>query len=151
MEGPRSTLNLPATLDRLHEAMAFAEQQALALGVDPSRLMGLSLAVEEAFVNICTHAYTDNQGLVTLACHTGFHEARPSFVLEIADTGPEFNPLAIAEPDTGLGIEDRAVGGLGIHFIRHFSDHAHWRREDGRNILSIVLDSGPVRSQPKES
>lgn len=139
MEGSRSTLNLPASLDRLHEAMAFAEQQALALGVDPKRIMGLTLSVEEAFVNICTHAYTEKEGLVTLTCHTVIYEARPSFVLEIADTGPEFNPLAMAEPDTGLGIEDRAVGGLGIHFIRHFSDHALWRREDGRNILRLVV------------
>jgi len=143
MDTIRSTLNLPATLDNLPAAMDFAENGAESAGVLPKKLVGLALAVEEAFVNICTHAYKDGAGQVELVCFRGSDPLPRSFVLEIVDSGPEFDLLSIPEPDTSLGIEDRAIGGLGVHFIRHFTDHADWRRENGKNILRLILNLDP--------
>lgn len=145
MDTPRSTIRLPASRDYLQDVIAFVETNAEAAGVSPARCSGLCLAVEEAFVNICDYAFEDGRGQqVELACLATVD----AFVLEIIDTGREFNPLSVPEPDLSIPLEQRQIGGLGVHFIRNFTDHADWRREDDRNRLrlTIKLCEGDARS-----
>jgi anti-sigma regulatory factor (Ser/Thr protein kinase) len=101
----RSTLTLPASVDNLPHALAFAEINAEAAGVMTGKLTGLCLAVEEAFVNIFHHAYKGGSGQVDLTCYSGSESFPHSFVLEIADSGPEFDLFSIPEPDTSLSID----------------------------------------------
>ena len=53
----------------------------------------------------------------------------------VSDDGPEFDPLAAAEPDTALGVEERPVGGLGIALVRRLMDAVEYERRGGRNRL----------------
>lgn len=133
---PPSTIKFKASLDRLQDVMAFVETNAEAAGVMPTKRSGLCLAVEEAFVNICTYAFKDGRGEVELACFP----SADAFVLEIIDTGEEFNQLSVPEPDISLPLEQRQIGGLGVHLIRNFTDHADWRREKDRNILRLTIN-----------
>ncbi len=150
MHTPPARINLAASADNLHRAVAFAGSCAAAAGVPPGKRTGICLAVEEAFINICHHAYKGGCGQVELAAYTGQASFPHSLVLEIADCGPEFDLFAIPAPDTSLSIEEREIGGLGVHFIRHFSDQADWRRENGKNILRLIFDLDPGGSHPKD-
>ena len=38
------------------------------------------------------------------------------------DDGRPFNPFEVAEPDTSLSIEDRDIGGLGVHLVKNLMD-----------------------------
>lgn len=136
MYTPPSTIKLPASLDRLQDVIAFVETSAEKAGVMHAKLSGLCLAVEEAFVNICTYAFKDGRGEVELACFPG----ADTFVLEIMDNGQEFNQLSVQEPDISVPLEQRQIGGLGVHFIRNLTDHADWRRENDRNILRLTVN-----------
>ncbi len=89
----------------------------------------------------------------------GMHEAitvsvtldDDSLVAEILDAGIAFNPLERDTPDITLSVEDRPIGGLGIHFVRTFMDKVEYRREDGRNRLTMakyLKDSTERESQP---
>lgn len=132
------TIRLPASLDRLQEVMTFVENNAGKAGVPPDKLSGFCLAVEEAFVNICSYAFTEDSGEVELACCPG----ADTFALEIRDSGPMFNQLSVPEPDLSIPLEQRQIGGLGVHFIRNFTDHADWRRENNWNILRLIVNLG---------
>jgi anti-sigma regulatory factor (Ser/Thr protein kinase) len=136
MYTPPSTIKLSASLDRLQDVMAFVETNGKAAGVQPAKLSGLCLAVEEAFVNICNYAFKDSLVEVELACFPGAE----TFVLEVVDNGQEFNQLSVPEPDISLPLEQRQIGGLGVHFIRNFTDDADWRRENDRNILRFTIN-----------
>ena len=136
MGTPHSTIKLPASVDRLQDVMAFVETSAEAAGVMPAKRSGLCLAVEEAFVNICTYAFPNGRGEVELACLA----SADAFVIEITDTGEEFNQLSVPEPDTSVPLEQRQIGGLGVHLIRNSTDHAEWRRENDRNILRLTIN-----------
>ncbi len=60
--------------------------------------------------------------------------------IEITDAGRPFNPLTDApEADTDSGIEDRAVGGLGIHLVRTMTDEMRYRREGDQNHLTLIM------------
>ena len=58
--------------------------------------------------------------------------------MTVADDGIPFNPLSIAPPDTGLSVEDRRIGGLGIHLVRNIMDEVTYNRRTDRNVVILV-------------
>ncbi len=53
------------------------------------------------------------------------------------DAGP-FNPLDAPAPDTALSVEEREVGGLGIHLVRRMMDEVSYQRRADRNVVSLA-------------
>jgi serine/threonine-protein kinase RsbW len=104
----------------------------------------LHLAIEEAWVNICTHAYPSAPGPIEM--RTVRLEDR--FLVDIIDEGPAFDPLVHSQPDFAVDLEQRPVGGLGIHLIRSLVDTVGYRREGSRNVLTITMDIEP-RTAPE--
>jgi len=58
-------------------------------------------------------------------------------ILTITDDGMAFNPLAVEPPDVSLPLDERAIGGLGIHLVRSLFDEVSYRRAVGRNVLTV--------------
>lgn len=124
-----------STVENLPVVTGFLEECADRFGLEARKKFRLLVAVEEAFVNICSYAYPDSEGDVEIYCSAD----GDAFVLGIADKGSPFDVLSLPEPDTTLDTMDREIGGLGVHFIRKLSDSVSYRREDGRNILRMVF------------
>ena len=57
--------------------------------------------------------------------------------IAITDDGHFFNPLEHPEPDMSLPVEERPIGGLGIHLLRKMADHIEYERTSERNRLRI--------------
>ncbi|MCW7754255.1 ATP-binding protein [Desulfobotulus sp. H1] len=129
------TLRVIASLDHLDAVVQFTEHQAEELGLDPGKASRISLVLEEAFVNICSYAYPGNTGHADIRCGRDNN----FFMLEIGDEGAPFNVLSLPEPDTTLGIEEREIGGLGVHFIRKLPDRVDYRRENNCNLLRMFF------------
>lgn len=125
-----------ATVENLAALTEFVEAAAERCGLEARKSFGVLVALEEAFVNICSHAYSDGPGPVEVACGADGE----AFVLEISDNGTAFDLLSLPEPDTTSDILDRQIGGLGVHFIRTLSDSVSYRREKGRNILRMLFN-----------
>ena len=53
------------------------------------------------------------------------------------DASP-FDPLEQAAPDLSLPIEERPIGGLGIHMLRQMSTGFAYAFENGRNVVTIT-------------
>jgi anti-sigma regulatory factor (Ser/Thr protein kinase) len=120
-----------AELERLAAAVA-AFCEALAL---PATLVyNLKLVLEEVVVNVMHYAFPRSDDgsqriHVRLALAGGRVEA------EVRDAGRAFDPLSAPPPDLGLDLEARAVGGLGVHFLRTLMDGVRYVRCDGENRL----------------
>jgi serine/threonine-protein kinase RsbW len=127
------TKSFPAKVANLDAVNAFVEECADCFGLDAGKKFGVLLALEEVFVNICSYAYADGQGDARITCM----DDGGVFVLEISDRGRPFNVLSNPDPDTKLDIEDRPIGGLGIHLVRKLSDGASYLRQDDWNILRM--------------
>lgn len=56
----------------------------------------------------------------------------------LSDDGRPFNPLDQAAPDTGLSIEERPIGGLGIHLTREVMDEMVYHRRADRNVITLA-------------
>jgi sigma-B regulation protein RsbU (phosphoserine phosphatase) len=116
-------------LDRLHRTLTeFGGQH----GLPDNVLHDLKLALEEIVTNIISYGYTDSQQheiRVRLGIEAG--EMR----VDIEDDGQPFNPLEAPEVDTTKPLEERAIGGLGVHLVRKLTDGLEYRRHEGRNLL----------------
>jgi serine/threonine-protein kinase RsbW len=125
---PPETASVTALLDALE---AYTEAQALPIKL-ASRLM---LVADELAANVVMHA--------TGASFFQAEVEREGEVMRfiLTDDGPEFDPLGRGAPNTHASVEEREVGGLGVHFVERLAAKAAYRREDGRNILTITLDA----------
>ena len=116
-------------LSRLVEA--FGEEKGLAADA----IFSVNLALDEVVSNIIRYAHDDDGRqhaiLVRLALEQDVLTA------EVEDDGRAFNPLDAPVPDIGASIEDRPIGGLGIHLVRSVMSAVEYRREDGRNLLTM--------------
>lgn len=63
-------------------------------------------------------------------------------VLIVEDNGPAFNPLDVPEADLTSGIDDRQVGGMGLHLVRKYADRIGYQCIDNRNILTLEHKHG---------
>jgi anti-sigma regulatory factor (Ser/Thr protein kinase) len=115
--------NLPSVLD-------FVEKHTDAW---PQKMKNhISIAVDEIFTNIASYAYAPETGSATIRITDG-----EIFTLEFEDSGIPFNPLERDDPDIKLGLDERKIGGLGIFMTKKLMDCVEYRREDGKNILTI--------------
>lgn len=56
----------------------------------------------------------------------------------VTDNGRPFDPFGVAAPDTTLGVEERRIGGLGIHLVREMMDEVSYQRRGDRNVVTLV-------------
>jgi serine/threonine-protein kinase RsbW len=133
-----ATITLPAKLDSLYESMNFVSSCAREQGFSKERISEIELALEEVLVNIFNYAYKESglDGNVEITCKLADAQ---SFVIEIADSGVPFDILAVSEPDVTAEIDKRPIGGLGVFFVKQFMDNVQYRREAGKNILTLMV------------
>lgn len=128
-------LVLPARLENLELMLKFIKEAAAALGFDDKKINQIQLASEEVLVNIINYAYPDKNGNIEI----NYSVKEPKGLeVEILDWGILFNPLELPQPDITAPIEDRKIGGLGIHLVRKIMDEVSYKREQERNILTFV-------------
>lgn len=94
----------------------------------------LELAAEEMALNVIKHAF-DATGRHRFDVDVGVEAG--AVVLRIEDGGRPFDPLAAPAPALSASLEDRQVGGLGIHLVRRMVPDVAYERRDGRNVLTL--------------
>jgi len=62
--------------------------------------------------------------------------------IHIDDDGIAYNPLDAPLPRFDLPIEERRIGGLGVHIMKTLARSVEYRRADGRNNLDIQIGIG---------
>ena len=98
-------------------------------------LFRVNLALEELGLNIMDYGYDGGPCDIDIVL-TSDDDA---VTIEIIDGGPPFDPLHDAPtPDLDTAIEDRRIGGLGVHLVRTLMDDLRYRREHGKNHLTLV-------------
>ena len=85
--------------------------------------------------NIVSYAFPDG-GTHKISIHAEKSDDR--ILLTVEDDGVPFNPFAQEEVDTNMALEDRVVGGLGIHLIKNLMDEASYKRHRDHNVVTLI-------------
>jgi anti-sigma regulatory factor (Ser/Thr protein kinase) len=93
-----------------------------------------NLAIEEIATNCIKYGYDDAKEHVIEA---KLALSPNALVVTVSDDGHPFNPLEAPGPDLSVAVEERAIGGLGLHMLRQLSDRMEYAREDGKNRLTL--------------
>jgi len=127
---------------RLRNALAesrqieeWIESFTLTAGLSAAARNAFDLALVEWVTNVISYAYVDaGEHWIAVRFFTAPGQAR----VEVEDDGREFNPLNRPPVDTTRPLEERPIGGLGIHMIRQYMDTVEYRRAEGRNTLTMT-------------
>ena len=134
-------LRLPASLESLVPLQEFMARRAEEDGVPETPLHRIELVMEELVVNLVEHAYLENNGDVEVTCGVERAEnGTRQYVIYIRDWSHPFNPLEAEEPDLDSDLEHRAVGGLGLHFVKMMSDECQYERRGDGNVIRIAFN-----------
>jgi anti-sigma regulatory factor (Ser/Thr protein kinase) len=121
---------LPRLLEWVRSVIAAAE-------LPPQRAYALEFATEELGLNALSYAYPEGAtGPVAVAV-----AALPdgAILLRIVDAGIPYDPTARPDAAVDAPLEERGVGGLGVHLVRRLATSMRYRREEGRNVLEVSL------------
>lgn len=138
-------VELPPDLSSLGTLAEFLEAFGEANGVPPAPLLQVNLALDELVTNAIIHGGSSDPIEVSLRLDRG------SLVAEMLDRGRRFDPLRDAPPpDLDSPLEERRVGGLGIHMVKKTMDSVDYEWTGSRNRVRLEkrLDSPPAGRGP---
>jgi len=106
----------------------FGEEKELSLKI----INTVNLALDEILTNTISYGYKDSQKhIIELEIEIGEKE----ITVTITDDAEAFNPLEKEEPNVSQSVEDKPVGGLGIHLIKNLMDKLEYKRVNEKNIF----------------
>nr|NIP30076.1 hypothetical protein [Candidatus Dadabacteria bacterium]NIT13274.1 hypothetical protein [Candidatus Dadabacteria bacterium] len=96
----------------------------------------VNLSLEEIITNIIKYSFNDGKEhiikvVLQLDDNRNIH-------IEVIDDGIEFNPFDHPSPDVSKPIEQREIGGLGIHLVRNCMDYYNYERNNNLNKVVMV-------------
>lgn len=142
---PWSALTIDAEAARLHELRAFVRTELQARDVDEEAIDDLVQASDELACNAIEHGYAGAPGTIAVEV------ARSADVvtLRLRDAAPAFDPRTVPEPRLDLPLEQRPLGGMGIHLARTLTDGIDHRILPGGGN-EVVLTKRLRSSEPRE-
>ncbi len=132
---------VPAQVAELATLQGFLGAWWAASGLPEGAIFAFELALEELFINAVTHGAATRFSLsLELA-------GEASVRMTLTDDSPPFDPLSLATPDLDSPLEERNIGGLGLHLIRTMMDEVVYCREENLNRLMVAKTLVPSTEQ----
>lgn len=129
-----SLLNNTAEIPKLTEEIElFLEQHQ----VPPAIAMSTSLCLDELLTNTISYGYESSRDAHQIQVNVDIVDN--TMTIEISDDAKPFDPTKeTPPPDLDADLEDRRIGGLGVHLVKHYSDEIQYAHQDGKNHLKLI-------------
>lgn len=95
----------------------------------------INLVLDELISNVINYGYPKEENREIYLKY--IIDENNKLIIEIRDDGIPFNILEMKEVDVSLGIDERPVGGLGIHLVKNIMDEIEYERKNKQNILTL--------------
>lgn len=102
-------------------------------------LSQLSLCIEEIVINICDYAYEkQNDPNYSFVVKIIIDKTVDKLSIIFIDSGKAFDPTKRNSVNILLGVDERNIGGFGIHITKNIVDILDYERFDNKNILTMT-------------
>jgi anti-sigma regulatory factor (Ser/Thr protein kinase) len=128
-----------AEIPRLADAF---DAWAAAAGVAPADIHRVNVVLEELVTNAIVHGLgVGAPGRVRVR----LWRDGQALGAELRDDAPPFDPFEIPPPSLTASLEEREIGGLGVHFVKTLMDEWGYARAGDENVVTLrkVLGRAP--------
>jgi serine phosphatase RsbU (regulator of sigma subunit)/ABC-type amino acid transport substrate-binding protein/anti-sigma regulatory factor (Ser/Thr protein kinase) len=108
--------------------------------IDVSIRRKMYIVFDEFLNNIISYAYNDNH---EHNIDINVKLIKNHLAVTIIDDGIPFDPFSSKSPDTDSSLDEREIGGLGIHLVRNMMDKVSYQRKDDKNIVKLIKSLNP--------
>ena len=134
-----TTIQLKNNLRELERLSQIVNEFGEAHRLSPKVLYALNLSLDEILTNVIYYGYDDtNEHHIIIRISLKDEELTAA----VEDDGRPFNPLEAAKPDLAKPLEERQVGGLGIHLVTNLMDTVEYKRQGNKNLLVMKKKTG---------
>jgi sigma-B regulation protein RsbU (phosphoserine phosphatase) len=138
MSDVKTNVVFPAEMPEIENIYGFIER-ALSrneVGAETKSLQNLfKMAADEIFSNIASYGFDGSRE--GAAVEISIEIAKDTVSMMFRDNGKPFDPTSRKTPDISRGLDERPVGGLGIHIVKNSFDEVHYSFENGFNVLTL--------------
>ena len=134
MQSHKYSFELKSDLSELKILNQHLDQFGQISGLSEACITDVNICLDELFTNIASYGFIDDLE----------HSIRFTIILDdkvltltIEDDGIHFNPLEKKEPEIPADLIDVKIGGLGIHIVRKLMDNIRYKRERGKNKITL--------------
>jgi len=135
---PTSALVLTNRREEFARIVTWLENLSEELKWGPGLLMQLNLVLEEWIVNVISYGFPTDESVHEIEIR--LWQSENEIKLEVIDDGVAFDPTEREKPDIEVPLEERELGGLGIHFIKETTDKFTYERKGGLNVIRMVKE-----------
>jgi serine/threonine-protein kinase RsbW len=129
-----SEITCAGNMSELPAVIEFVENACDEAAIKPDMRFDLTLAVEEATSNVIEHGYKGRGGKLSVL----FRVANGDVTIELRDNAKPFKPGKVGRPDESIPLEERPVGGLGLHLMHQLMDEVRYETLPDGNLLTMI-------------
>ena len=118
----------------LDDVFAFLDEEMGELRISPEAAYAINLAVEELFTNMVKYGVGSVDDI-----SLSLTREKNRLTIQLVDHGVGmFDPMSADEIDTSIPLEQRKIGGLGIHLVRNMVDDVQYSYADGCSTITVI-------------
>ena len=131
----KASLTVATNRDELINIASFVEEMGAREDWPFELIFKVNLVLEELGINIMDYGHDEGEHEFEIFVNSD----EEAITIEVVDDGRPFDPLNDApKVDIESSVQDRRVGGLGLHIVRTTMDELSYKREQGKNHLTLV-------------
>ncbi len=112
--------------------------------IPPALCFQINLVLDELITNTISYSYDEGvSGTITIQLSIN----SDLVTILLVDNGRQYNPLDAPPPDLDTEIDEREVGGLGVHFVREYMDTIDYEYAENKNQLILTKQVTPQEDQ----
>ena len=135
MENDSFEIRIKNQIDEIQRVYAQFEELVEKAKLQENITGKINMVLDELLSNIIQYGYQDSDE----------HEIKimanvidTKMQIQIEDDGIAFNPFEISTPDINESLDDRDIGGLGIHLTQNIMDECQYQRLGNKNIVMLI-------------
>ena len=133
-------VSLSPKLSAVRGLAQMVEKFGDANGLPDQKIYLINLALDELITNTVSYGLRGvSEPMIEIAVRLQI----AVLALTVVDNGQQFDPTQDTNPDLSSAIDDRPIGGLGLHLIKSFADRMEYEYVDGKNRLTLEHDLTP--------
>ena len=136
-------ISLVNDLREIARVAAQIDEFCASLDLTSEVAFAVNLALDEILTNTISYGYDDDE---PHRIEITVGPEAEALAIVIVDDSAAFDLSSAPTPDIGTSLEERPLGGLGLFLVHQMMDSVEYRREEGRNIVTLKKNKTAEKS-----